>query len=44
MRPPAKLADLANGFANNECGRPRISLDSTVVFNPCDEAQPTTTD
>jgi hypothetical protein len=30
--------DLANGFANNSCGRPRMQLDQATICRPCKQA------
>ena len=39
-----KLADLANGFANNGYRRARMRLDQAAARNPCEQAWLTTTD
>jgi hypothetical protein len=40
----SKLADLANGFANNSCGRPRMQLELAAVYDPSEQTYPTATD
>jgi len=40
----SKLADLANGFANNSCGRPRMQLELAAVYDPAEQTYPTATD
>jgi hypothetical protein len=37
-------ADLANRFANNDLGRPRMQLDQATVCKPQEQAGLTTTD
>jgi hypothetical protein len=37
-------ADLANGFANNSCGRHRMQLDSRDERDPYEQGRPTTAD
>jgi len=39
-----KLADLANGFANNSCGRPWMQLEQAAADDPSEQEYPTTTD
>jgi len=39
-----KLADLANGFANNNRGQAWMQLEQTAIYDPSERAYPTTTD
>ena len=40
----ARIADLANGFANSKFGKLRTLLDYTAVRDPREQAQPTAMD